>query len=88
MILVCNNICIRENKIFQVNKVLVDVFQKEAKTLRIDAITEAENNTKLTNEGDLPVKVKGKKPDDKRNSKQNPNEKRIFFCKFLILFQF
>jgi hypothetical protein len=77
--IVCNNVCIRENKIFQVNKILADVFQNEAKSLRIDALKQTESNQMLTSEAYLPSKVKGNViPEKRRSSKHDLDDKRNF----------
>lgn len=82
--IVCNNVCIRENKIFQVNKILADVFHNEAKSLRIDALKQTENNQMLKSEANVPSKVKGNViPDNRRISKQNSEDKRNFILNFL-----
>jgi hypothetical protein len=86
----CNNICIKENKIFQVNKILVDIFQKEAKSLKIDTFRETENNTKLIKEGNLQNKVRGIISDERQNSNKIGDNDRNFiyfyYFKFKILF--
>jgi len=81
--LVCYNLCIRENRVFQINNVLVGLFQKEAKSLKIEALKGKNQNTKLASEGTLSSQtVYNEDMENNENSDQNRINLFIIFLTF------